>query len=271
MTPTIAPSRASWTNSSTMCASELSAARNDSTSISVRKIAKGSLVPTRLPASRRRGDAGVSLAMHQQEHGGGVGGRDHRADQRGFGPVQIEHVFGDGCGDQQAGSGARRPSPAPSRAPAPRRYFETGSSVRRRTGSAPAPAIRQIGVAEVVELQPSGAEIAGQDADQQEHQQQRRPEAQRQRARQMPAITRIAPRNTAMLTESSEAISSHKSLQILGFASLSLPHLDANPFSHAGGKVPGFSGLIHVWPTCSYRWHRVPRHMEFWPTSNHSR
>ena len=43
-----------------------------------------------------------------------------------------------------------------------------------------------------------------------------------------------------MLTESSEAISSHKSLQILGFASLSLPHFNANPFSHGSGKVPDF-------------------------------
>jgi hypothetical protein len=45
-----------------------------------------------------------------------------------------------------------------------------------------------------------------------------------------------------MLTESSEAISSHKSLQILAIASLSLPQFDANPFYGGSGKVPDLPG-----------------------------
>ena len=45
MKPTIAPSMASWINSSTICASEVCPLEMYSTSIRVRKIAKGSLVP----------------------------------------------------------------------------------------------------------------------------------------------------------------------------------------------------------------------------------
>jgi hypothetical protein len=36
---------------------------------------------------------------------------------------------------------------------------------------------------------------------------------------------------------------SHKSLQLLGFASLSLPHFDANPFWTESGEMPDFCGL----------------------------
>src|SRR5215468_4582297 len=79
------------------------------------------------------------------------------------------------------------------------------------------------------------------------------PKRSASRLDRMPAMTRTAPRRIAILTESREAISPDKSLQILAIASLSSPHFRANPLIPQSGKVPGFLGLIDI-SIVEYRW-----------------
>ena len=135
---------------------------------------------------QRRADARAqpqALRMHQQKHRRGIGGRHHRADQQRFGPVQVERIFGDGCGDQRRQQHADRRQHHRGRqhradALKPRSQAAIEQDQRQRHRS------HQIGGAHIVEPQVAGAGIAGQHADHQKHQQQRRAEAQRQQARQ---------------------------------------------------------------------------------------
>ena len=122
------------------------------------------------------------LGVNQQEHRGGVGGSEHGARQQRFGPVQVERIFGHRRGDQRG-----------------EQHAESGEHDRRRQHrpdglkSRPQPAVEQdqrqrnradqIGGSDVVELQAAGAGVAGNHAYHEEHQQQRRTEAQRQQAR----------------------------------------------------------------------------------------
>jgi len=121
--------------------------------------------------------------MYQQKHRRGIGRRHHRAHQQRFGPVQIEHIFGDRRGDQGRQQHAdrrqhhrRRQHRADALKPRSQAAIEQDQRQRHRA--------HQIGGAHVVEPQLARAGIAGQHADHQKHQQQRRAEAQRQQARQ---------------------------------------------------------------------------------------
>ncbi len=121
--------------------------------------------------------------MHQQKHRRGIGRRHHGADQQRFGPVQIERISGDRCGDQRGQQHADRRQHHRGRqhradALKPRAQAAIEQDQRQRHRP------HQIGGAHIVEPQLARTGIAGHHADQQEHQQQRRAEAQRQQARQ---------------------------------------------------------------------------------------
>jgi hypothetical protein len=121
--------------------------------------------------------------MHQEKHRRGIGRCHHGAHQQRFGPVQIEHIFRDRCGDQRRQQHADRGQRHRGRqhranALKPRSQAAVEQDQRQRHRA------HQIGGAHVVEPQLARAGIAGQHADEQEHQQQRRAEAQRQQARQ---------------------------------------------------------------------------------------
>src|SRR5438128_6664400 len=89
------------------------------------------------------------------------------------------------------------------------------------------------------------------------------PKRSASRLDRMPAMTSTAPRRIAILTESREAISPDKSLQILAIASLSSPHFGANPLIPRSGKLPAFFGLIDI-SIVEYRW-SARRHCEILP------
>jgi len=90
---------------------------------------------------------------------------------------------------------------------------------------------------DVIELELARTGIAGQHADDQEHQQQRRAKTQRKQARQDAGHhqRRAKQNGYADLIERCHA---PKSLQILSFASLSPPHFDANRFLERARDVP---------------------------------
>ena len=135
---------------------------------------------------QRRADARPqpqALRVHQQKYRRRIGRGHHRADQQRLGPVQIEHISGDRRGDHRGQQHAdrrqrhrRRQHRADGLKPRPQAAIEQDQRQRHRA--------HQIGGADVVEAQLAGTGIAGQHADQEKHQQQRRAEAQRQQARQ---------------------------------------------------------------------------------------
>ncbi len=124
-----------------------------------------------------------ALRMHQEKHRRGIGRRHHGAHQQRFGPVQIERILGDRCGDQRGQQHAdrrqhHRGSQHRADALKPRSQTAIEQDQRQRHRA------HQIGGADVVEPQLPRAGVAGDHADEQEHQQQRRAEPQRQQARQ---------------------------------------------------------------------------------------
>ena len=124
-----------------------------------------------------------ALRVHQQEHRGRVGRGHDGADQKRFGPVEVERIArdrrSDDSGQQHADRGEHH------------RGRKHGADVLEARAQA---AVEQdqrqcdradeIGAAHVVELQPAGSGIARQHADDEEHQQQGGAEAQREQARE---------------------------------------------------------------------------------------
>ena len=175
--------------------------------------------------------------MHQQKHRRGIGRGHHRAHQQRFGPVQVERVSGDRCGDQRGQQHAhgrqhhrRRQHRADALKPRPQAAIEQDQRQRHRS--------HEIGGAHVVETQPARAGIAGRHADEQEHQQQRRAETQRQQARQDAGHHQ----NRAQKNRDADRVERRHEPQtfhqMLAIASLSSPHFDANPFLPPAAKCP---------------------------------
>ena len=124
-----------------------------------------------------------ALRVNEQEHRRGIGRRHHGADQQRLGPVQIERIFGGRRGDQ------RGDQHADGRQHHRWRQHDTdalklGSQAAVEQDQRQRHRSHQIGGADVIEGELARAGVAGQHADEQEHQQQRRPEAQREQARQ---------------------------------------------------------------------------------------
>ena len=124
-----------------------------------------------------------ALRVNEQEHRRGIGRRHHGADQQRLGPVQIERIFGGRRGDQRGDQHADgrqhhrwRQHGTDALKLGPQAAVEQDQRQRHRS--------HQIGGADVIEAELARPGIARQHADQEEHQQQRRPEAQREQARQ---------------------------------------------------------------------------------------
>jgi hypothetical protein len=135
---------------------------------------------------QRRADARPqpqALRMHQQEYGRRIGRGDDRADQKRLGPVEIERIArdrrGDHGGQEHAGGRQhhRRREHAADIGKA-RAQAAVEQDQRERHGA------DQIGGSVIVEHDMSGSVLAREHADHQEHEQQRRAEAQRKQARQ---------------------------------------------------------------------------------------
>ena len=123
-----------------------------------------------------------TAGMHQEEHRRGVGRGDDRAHQQRFAPAHVEQVAGDRGGqprrDHDADGrqrGRRRQHAAEGRQPRTQAAVEQDERQRDRSD--------QIGHAHVVEFDAARSRLARQHADDQEHQQQRRPETGRNQAR----------------------------------------------------------------------------------------
>ena len=123
-----------------------------------------------------------SLGVKQEEHRRGIGRGHHSTDQQPLVPVQLQRPDGDRRGqrhgDQDAGG---------------RQHARRGEHIAERREPRTQPAVEQdqgerhrpdrIGQPHVVELDAADAGFAGQHADQEEHEQQRRAEAQRHQTR----------------------------------------------------------------------------------------
>ena len=180
----MAPSTASRPNSSATCQNELSPFEINSTSISVRNTANGSLVPdstssvaptrgrSRKPwACTRRNTAAASVeATTAPTSSASVQFRSSTYLATG---AVISAVSSTPIGRQRHRWREHRADALKPRAQA---AIEQDQRQRHRS--------HQIGGAHIVEAQLPRAGIAGQHADEQKHQQQRRAEAQRQQARQ---------------------------------------------------------------------------------------
>ena len=192
---------------------------------------------------QRRADAGPqpqALRMHQEKHRRRIGRRHHRADQKRLGPVEVEHIAGDGRGDhrgQKHADGRQRHRRRQHRADG----LKPASASRHRTGSAPAPptppdrwcghrrSAPGPGPASPASM-PISRNTSSSGA----------PKRSASRLDRMPAMTRTAPRRMAMLTELRDATGPRKQKQILAIASLSSPHFDANPFLRLATMCPVF-------------------------------
>ncbi|MGX1168116.1 hypothetical protein AB7M16_004382 [Bradyrhizobium sp. USDA 372] len=135
---------------------------------------------------QRRADARAqtqALGVHQEEHGGRVGRGHHGAHQQRLRPVEVERVFGERRRDQRGqqhadGREHERRGEHGADAGKARAQAAVEQDQGERDGA------DQIGGADVVELELTGAGIAGEHADDQEDEQQRRAEAQRKQARE---------------------------------------------------------------------------------------
>ena len=124
-----------------------------------------------------------ALGMHQQEHGRGIGRGDDGADQHGFGPAEVERIFRDRRGDERGhqhphGGERHRGRQHGAVALEARAQAAIEQDQRQRDRA------DQIGGTDVLEFDMTGAGITREHADDEEHQQQRRAEAQGQQARQ---------------------------------------------------------------------------------------
>ena len=135
---------------------------------------------------QHRADAGPQpqpLGVDQEEHRRRIGRGHDRADQEGLGPVHAEHVSGKRRGQRRGQQHAERRQHHRRRQHAaegrkPRAQAAVEQDQRERDGA------DHIGRAHVVELDPARPALARQHAEEQEHQQQRRPEPHRDQARQ---------------------------------------------------------------------------------------
>ena len=123
--------------------------------------------------------------MHQKEHGGGIGGRHDRPDEEAFDPAQVEQNSRDGrrdCRGQQYPRRCERDRgaehAAERREPGPQAAIEENERKGNRAD--------RVGDAYVVELEPEGPGFACEHAHDQEHQEERRPEAHGNQARHDP-------------------------------------------------------------------------------------
>jgi hypothetical protein len=146
-----------------------------------------------------------AMGMDQEEHRRGVGRGYDRADQQRLGPAHAEQNFRDRRGHRRGQQYAKRREhergrehAAEDRKAGAQAAVEQNKRERNRAD--------HIGRAHVVELDPARPRLAREHADDQEHQQQRRPEAHRQQARQDAGEHQSAPSRMPMLTASSAAI-----------------------------------------------------------------
>jgi hypothetical protein len=192
--------------------------------------------------------------MHQKKHRRGVGRSHHGADQQRFGPVQVEHVFGDGSGDQRRHQHAncrqrhrRRQHRADALKPRLQPAIEQDQRQCHRS--------HQIGGADIVESKLAGAGIAGQHADEQKHQQQRRAEAQREQAGENAGHHQ---HRTEKNGYADRVERSHEPPQVIVNTRnciLIVATLGRQPISADSGNVPDFAALTRS-RGVSYRWRR---------------
>ncbi len=121
--------------------------------------------------------------MNEQEHRCRVGRGHHRADQERFHPIEAEQVMRRRRGQRRREQDAdgrehegRRDDAAEGRKPRAQAAVEQDQRQRHRAD--------QVGRVDVIERDPAGTGFAGEHADQEEHQQQRRTEPQGDEARQ---------------------------------------------------------------------------------------
>ena len=124
-----------------------------------------------------------AAGIDQEKHRGRVGRRHNGADQQSLDPVEPKDVFGDrrrqNCGNEHANRcerHRRRQNIAEGRKACAQSAIEQNKGQRDRADG--------IGDADVIELDAARSVLASQHANQKEDQQQRRPEAHRDQARQ---------------------------------------------------------------------------------------
>ena len=232
----------------------------NSTSISVRKTANGSLVPDSASSvAPTRGRSRRPCVCTSRNTAAASVEATTAPTSSDLGPVQIERIFGDRRRDQRGDQHADR------RQHHRRRQhgadaLKPRSADRHRTGSAPAPPIppdrwcgRRRSCSWPGPESPASMPISRNTSSS------GAPKRSASRLDRIPAITRTAPSRMAMLTESREAMHLSQIIeQILAIASLSSPQLNANPFLAIAAMCPVLAALTRLAGPCRIDGIRCP-------------